>query len=899
MSRRSSRGSVYNKRSNERVQAAQTSGSSSSSSGGGGIIPHAHAQSSNPTQNQSPQTRTQSTQFDPLARVGQFVHNVGRGAYDTGRSYYDIADTVHAGVTGREIEQRSYRDESLATVLGRGLFEGDLEGSLAEASRRVQEQPGRVVGEIAAETAIMLGTMGFGAVAKGVKIGATGIRSATKGVKTYESATGFGGANLLDTTKLTLRAGRQQKTIGNKVTTTKSRRGDGKWKTVQKKTTVFDKLERAGTTIGDRQGQFIRKVSPRFANKLNLGRAVGEGTDIPLVAGGTFNDVVPIAKGIFTPITQTKMQKLPFQKLQVANIVKNRSEEALSRAGELPESTARVTEDTPMLWYNVQTKSPVHSAGVDPSKEFTEASINRSMFTQTNYTPMKQGDGYSNVDVVKIKQDNDAIADSLITSLDTYQQGRVSNMALHSSVIKEAEKLGVKPTTVAYRKIKEGAVTDAEQIGGMSDIDADILLGRSNWIFSDTGKAFGRRQIVKSNEEEVETAFSLVETAPGRFRSKKLLKVGLKDEGRPEIAVFQDYLPNPNLDVTYITNTKSFTPLQKNVWNKIVREAIKNKDIPGYKLTSKYAKKIEGTSIDEIGIPRQRFSDLTYSMNQKYGRNWTENKDAQKELLKEVKINTTWDPTKIISKPVVQTDKKVKYLNVFDLQRRANKRKVKNERITNQQKLRNSLLNQGYDEAYVKTQIKKDPKKYGKYIQLAPRKSDGTVKYQKATTTDLVNFSESNKIIEAPKTRLKKQVKPKNTWAYSTYLPRRPEIMTMGEDLAKIAPVKQGITKSTVYNPPTIKKMRLRTFGSDKGTKPAEDGTKNWYQNYFSNTSNYPASKIALNKGRENRPNWLPDEDNRDIISGVMRDLQGIQRTQNQIRSEFIAFDSRRTPGKR
>ena len=199
----------------------------------------------------------------------------------------------------------------------------------------------------------------------------------------------------------------------------------------------------------------------------------------------------------------------------------------------------------------------------------------------------------------------------------------------------------------------------------------------------------------------------------------------------------------------------------------------------------------------------------------------------------------------------------------------------------------------------MKTQIKKDPKTYGNYIQLAPRKSDGTVKYQKTTATDLADFSKSNKIIETPKTRLKKQVKPKTTWAYSTFLPKRPETVLMGEDLAKVAPVRQGTTKSTVYNPPTIKKMRLRTSGSDKGTKPAYDARIDWYQDYFSNTSNYPASKIALNKGRENRPNWLPDEDNGDLISGIFRDMQGIQRVQNQIRAEFIAFDSRRTPGKR
>lgn len=184
MARRSSRGSVYNKRSNEQVQAAKVSGQ-----GGGGIIPQAHAQPSNPTQNQSLQARTQSTQFDPLARVSQFVQNVGRGAYDTGRSYTtDIADTAHAFATGKEQQERSYREETLATVFGRGLFEGNLEGSFAEASRRVQEQPGRVVGEVATETAIMLGTMGFGAALKGAKIGATAAKSGTKYIKTKSTA---------------------------------------------------------------------------------------------------------------------------------------------------------------------------------------------------------------------------------------------------------------------------------------------------------------------------------------------------------------------------------------------------------------------------------------------------------------------------------------------------------------------------------------------------------------------------------------------------------------------------------------------------------------------------------------------------------------------------------------
>ena len=283
MARRSSRGSVYNKRSNERVKAAQTSGGSQ-----GGIIPQAHAQSSNPTQNQPAQARTQSTQFDPLSRASQFVQNIGRGAVDTGKSYTtDFYDMAEAAATGREREERSYQDETLAGVFGRGLFEGNLDGAWAEAGRRVTQEPGRVVGEVAAETAIMVGSMGFGAVLKGVKIGATGIRATEGGVRSFQSATGIGGANILDTARLTLRPGTQIKTIGPKTTITKSQRGNKGWKTKEKKTRTMDRLESFGTTIGDKQGQWTKRNFPKVADKFKMGRAVGEGTEIPMVKGGS------------------------------------------------------------------------------------------------------------------------------------------------------------------------------------------------------------------------------------------------------------------------------------------------------------------------------------------------------------------------------------------------------------------------------------------------------------------------------------------------------------------------------------------------------------------------------------------------------------------------------------
>ena len=282
MARRSSRGSVYNKRSNEQVQTARTSGG-----GGGGILPQAYAQSSNPTQNQSPQARTQSTQFDPWARATQFVHNVGRGGYDVGRSYTtDIADTAHSIATGREQEQRSYRDETLATVFGRGLFEGNLEGSFAEASRRVQEQPGRVVGEVAAETAIMLGTMGFGAVAKGAKVGMTGVKS-VRGATKAQGSTGWTRKTGL------IRKGQEQKFVGDKTTTIIKTNRKGKVTTKTKKTNILDRMERFGAKGGEKFNKKIGRPttlgSPMIIGASGKGIDAASGMPGNLGLGNDFN----------------------------------------------------------------------------------------------------------------------------------------------------------------------------------------------------------------------------------------------------------------------------------------------------------------------------------------------------------------------------------------------------------------------------------------------------------------------------------------------------------------------------------------------------------------------------------------------------------------------------------
>ena len=194
MARRSSRSSVYNKRANEQVQSAQTS------SVGGGIIPQAHAQSAtNPTSNQQIQTQKQ----EPWERATQFITNIGRGAADTGRSYTtDFYDMAEATVTGRDRKEKSYEDETLAGVFGRGLFEGNLEGSLQEAGRRITHEPGRVVGEVAAEAAILGATMGFGAALKGARIGATGIKHIATKSTAGVSKTNIGKGKALGTRRI-------------------------------------------------------------------------------------------------------------------------------------------------------------------------------------------------------------------------------------------------------------------------------------------------------------------------------------------------------------------------------------------------------------------------------------------------------------------------------------------------------------------------------------------------------------------------------------------------------------------------------------------------------------------------------------------------------------------------
>ena len=132
--------------------------------------------SSNPVQQKIQSNINQPP--NPINSIMKFGSDVGRGSVDTVKGYTtDIVDTAGSLISGKEMPQRSYRDEALTTVFTRGALEGNLSGAYSELGRRFLEEPGRVVGEVGTEIGINVGTMGVGAAVKGVKLGATGLKT--------------------------------------------------------------------------------------------------------------------------------------------------------------------------------------------------------------------------------------------------------------------------------------------------------------------------------------------------------------------------------------------------------------------------------------------------------------------------------------------------------------------------------------------------------------------------------------------------------------------------------------------------------------------------------------------------------------------------------------------------
>lgn len=231
--------SVFNKRAQDQVSAARNQPTAT----GGGLLPTAHAQTaSNPTQNRLPQAAQRKE--GPLERAGRFVHNIGVGGYGTVRGY--TTDMYTAGrslATGEDdpVDSRSYRDDALVSMASRGIMDGKYDEVWEEAGRRVTEEPGRVVGEVAAETAIILGTMGFGAAWKGGRIGMGAGRELSRlGQKGYLRNTGY------------FRKGTEAKFIGDRRTIITTTSHKGKVKTRNKRTNIFDRIERKAISLTEK-----------------------------------------------------------------------------------------------------------------------------------------------------------------------------------------------------------------------------------------------------------------------------------------------------------------------------------------------------------------------------------------------------------------------------------------------------------------------------------------------------------------------------------------------------------------------------------------------------------------------------------------------------------------------
>ena len=300
------------------------------------LLPTAHAQLQNTSpvvQPQAPENTANvalerdSAEYSSPHSIERFFTNIGRGAYDTGESY--TSDIVSSATGNAPV--RHMKDSTLMDVFITGAMEGRLHDSFGEAGRRITQEPGRVIGEVAVEAGFLVGTMGLGAVAKGAKVGATGIKAvqgrgyfdavssigritpdAVAAASTpveYTYKTGIGAASFLDTNKLSLFKKTEVKQIGDKITKTKTYTEKKGWKTKEQKTKWTDKLERVGYGVGDAQAQWALKNVPELAKVLKMGRTVGYGTKIPLIGGAsgekgkTFGNVGKVAKGwTFDPV---------------------------------------------------------------------------------------------------------------------------------------------------------------------------------------------------------------------------------------------------------------------------------------------------------------------------------------------------------------------------------------------------------------------------------------------------------------------------------------------------------------------------------------------------------------------------------------------------------------------
>lgn len=262
--------SVFNKRSRDRVaRSKKTLGHTIKRVSETRVTtPQAHAMvqaNPNAPKNRPPMDRGNNDDESIIERVGRFATNVGVGAEGTVRSYTtDIVDSVGSAITGSDSEvlDRRIKDRSLVDAYITSAMEGDLDPAFKETQRRIVEQPGRVVGEVAAETAIMLGTMGLGAVFTGGRAAVMAGSKVPMLAKGGISAVGPGTGAMLKTGR-TLKGVKtfehRQWNLADKSLTITKGKGDKVTKVTTKKINTMDRLEIFGSEIGSK----IQQSSPR------------------------------------------------------------------------------------------------------------------------------------------------------------------------------------------------------------------------------------------------------------------------------------------------------------------------------------------------------------------------------------------------------------------------------------------------------------------------------------------------------------------------------------------------------------------------------------------------------------------------------------------------------------
>ena len=111
--------------------------------------------------------------------VGRFIGNVIAGARNTVESY-NVFNS----------QERAMRDRSLQDLYLEGAIKGGkFDDAWEETTRRLEDEPGKVVGEVITEAGIQIGTLGAGLAIKGT---VTGIKAGMIGAKVYGGGLGKG-----------------------------------------------------------------------------------------------------------------------------------------------------------------------------------------------------------------------------------------------------------------------------------------------------------------------------------------------------------------------------------------------------------------------------------------------------------------------------------------------------------------------------------------------------------------------------------------------------------------------------------------------------------------------------------------------------------------------------------